>query len=59
MYCAQLGDGRLPFNDDGRSLSKTAEKIAVLGEKPLSRHQLEREIARHRGGLAQPSQASN
>ena len=35
----------------GRKLRKIAEKIAASGEKPLSRRDLEREIARRRGGI--------
>jgi len=39
-----------PVSELGRRLRKISEKIAASGEKPLTRRELEREIARRRGG---------
>jgi hypothetical protein len=35
----------------GRKLRRISEKIAALGEKLLTRCELERELARRRGGM--------
>ncbi|HEX7361373.1 MAG TPA: hypothetical protein VF283_12855 [Bryobacteraceae bacterium] len=40
-----------PVSDLGRKLRKIAEKIAASGERPLSRRELEREMAQRRGGI--------
>ena len=34
----------------GRELRRISEKIAASGEKPLTRRELEREVAERRGG---------
>jgi hypothetical protein len=34
----------------GKELRRISEKIAASGEKPLSRRELEREVAERRGG---------
>ncbi len=34
----------------GRKLRRISERIAASGEKPLTRRELEREVAQHRGG---------
>ena len=34
----------------GRELRRISEKIAAAGEKPLTRRELEREVAERRGG---------
>ena len=40
-----------PVSQLGRKLRKIATKIAASGERPLSRRELEREIAQRRGGI--------
>jgi hypothetical protein len=40
-----------PISELGRKLRRIAEKIAASGERPLSRRELEREIAQRRGGI--------
>ena len=35
----------------GRKLRRISEKIAASGEKPLTRRELERELAARRGGV--------
>ena len=40
-----------PVSELGRKLRKIAEKIAASGERPLSRRELERELAERRGGI--------
>jgi hypothetical protein len=39
-----------PVSKLGRELRRIAEKIAASGEKPLTRRELEREIASRRAG---------
>jgi hypothetical protein len=41
---------KLPPSKLGRELRLIAEKIAASGEKPLTRRELEREIASRRAG---------
>lgn len=40
-----------PASQLGRKLRKIAEKIAASGERPLSRREVEREMAQRRGGI--------
>jgi hypothetical protein len=40
-----------PVSELGKKLRKISEKIAASGEKPLTRRELEREIAQRRGGI--------
>jgi hypothetical protein len=40
-----------PVSELGRKLRKIAGKIAASGERPLSRREIEREIAQRRGGV--------
>ena len=40
-----------PVSELGRKLRKIAERIAASGERPLSRRELERELAQRRGGI--------
>lgn len=40
-----------PVSELGRKLRKIAEKIAASEERPLSRRELEREMAQRRGGI--------
>jgi hypothetical protein len=40
-----------PTSELGKRLRKISEKIAASGEKPLTRRELEREIAQRRGGI--------
>jgi hypothetical protein len=43
-------NGKAPVSKLGRDLRRIADKIAASGEKPLTRRQLEREIADRRAG---------
>jgi hypothetical protein len=40
-----------PVSELGRRLRQLSEKIAASGEKPLTRRELERELAERRGGV--------
>lgn len=40
-----------PPSELGRKLRKVAEKIAASGERPLTRREIERDIAQRRGGV--------
>lgn len=41
-----------PVSELGRRLRELSDKIAASGEKPLTRKQLEREVAERRGGAS-------